>query len=146
MTNEEIPAESPLPLETHPAMPPPYAGTYPPQPPPGSYPPPGNYPPPGSYPPPGNYPVPGAYPQNQAVVLPKNPAIGVLVSFFLPGVGSMVNGDVGRGVIILVVYVVGWIMSLFLIGIPILIGAWIWGMVDGYLSAQRWNASHGIVS
>lgn len=88
-------------------------------------------------------------PQGQAAphaVLPKNPALGVILSFFIPGLGSMVNGDAARGGIILGVYAVGWILSFFLIGIPILIGAWIWGLVDGYLSAQRWNLAHGIVS
>lgn len=79
-------------------------------------------------------------------VLPKNPALGVILSFFIPGLGSMVNGDATRGVIILVTYVVGWFLAFFLIGIPILVGAWIWGLVDGYLSAQRWNLAHGIVS
>jgi TM2 domain-containing membrane protein YozV len=88
-------------------------------------------------------------PQAQGVphaVLPKNPALGVILSFFIPGVGSMVNGDAMRGVIILAVYVVGWFLAFFLIGIPILFGAWVWGLVDGYLSAQRWNLAHGIVS
>ena len=88
-------------------------------------------------------------PQAQGVpqaILPKNPALGVIVSFFLPGVGSMVNGDAMRGVIILAVYIVGWFLAFFLIGIPILFGAWVWGLVDGYLSAQRWNLAHGIVS
>ena len=80
------------------------------------------------------------------IVLPKNPALGVILSFFIPGLGSIVNGDVGRGAIILGVYAVGWILTLVLIGIPILIGAFIWGMADGYLSAQRWNQAHGIVS
>jgi len=90
-----------------------------------------------------------AVPQYQAagqVVLPKNPALGVILSFFIPGLGSMVNGDGARGAIILGVYVVGWILALFLIGIPILFGAWVWGLVDGYLSAQRWNLAHGITS
>jgi TM2 domain-containing membrane protein YozV len=82
----------------------------------------------------------------QQVVLPKNPALGVILSFFIPGLGSMVNGSGARGGIILAVYAFGWILSLVLIGIPILIGAWIWGLVDGYLSAQRWNQAHGIVS
>lgn len=82
----------------------------------------------------------------QQMIVPKNPALGVILSFFIPGLGSIVNGSVSRGVIILVVYAVGWILSFFLVGIPILIGAWIWGLVDGYLSAQRWNSVHGIVS
>jgi len=80
------------------------------------------------------------------MIVPKNPAVGVILSFFIPGLGTMVNGDVGRGAIILGVYALGWVLALFLIGIPILIGAWIWGMIDGYLSAQRWNAAHGIIS
>jgi TM2 domain-containing membrane protein YozV len=80
------------------------------------------------------------------IVAPKNPAIGVLLSFFIPGLGSMVNGSAGRGVLILVLYIVGWVLSFFLIGIPILIGAWIWALVDGYTSAQRWNSQHGIIS
>jgi len=79
-------------------------------------------------------------------VAAKNPAIGVVLSFFIPGLGTMVNGSAGRGVLILALYAVGWLLSFFLIGIPILIGAWIWGLVDGYTSAQRWNRKHGIVS
>jgi TM2 domain-containing membrane protein YozV len=82
----------------------------------------------------------------QQVVVPKNPAVGVILSFFIPGLGSMVNGSGGRGATILGLYMFGWILAFFLIGIPILIGVWIWGMVDGYLSAQRWNLAHGIVS
>jgi TM2 domain-containing membrane protein YozV len=80
------------------------------------------------------------------MVAPKNPALGVILSFFIPGVGSMVNGSVGRGVIILVCYLIAWVFTFVLIGIPFLIGTWIWGMVDGYLSAQRWNRAHGILS
>jgi TM2 domain-containing membrane protein YozV len=82
----------------------------------------------------------------QQIILPKNPALGVILSFFIPGLGSIVNGSTGRGVAILGLYLFGWILAFFLIGIPILIGAWIWGLVDGYLSAQRWNQAHGIVS
>jgi TM2 domain-containing membrane protein YozV len=90
-----------------------------------------------------------ALPQAQVprqMIVPKNPALGVILSFFIPGLGSIVNGSVGRGVIIMAVDFVGWILAFFIIGIPILIGAWIWGMIDGYLSAQRWNQAHGIIS
>lgn len=82
----------------------------------------------------------------QMMVVPKNPGIGLLVSFFIPGLGSMVNGKVGLGITILLVYIVGVFLSLVIIGIPIAIGAWIWGMVDGYRSAQKWNRAHGILS
>jgi TM2 domain-containing membrane protein YozV len=80
------------------------------------------------------------------VVAPKNGAIGVLLSFFIPGLGSMVNGNVGIGALILGIYVVGWILTIVLIGFPIIFGVWIWGMIDGYTSAQKWNRAHGILS
>jgi TM2 domain-containing membrane protein YozV len=80
------------------------------------------------------------------VVAPKSPALSLIVSFFIPGVGSMINGDAGTGVAILVLYVVGVVASFILIGIPLAIGAWIWGLVDAYQGAQRWNARHGILS
>ena len=78
------------------------------------------------------------------VVAPKNPLISLLISFFIPGVGSMINGDTNRGIIILVIYIAGIVGSFILIGIPVAIGAWIWGMIDAYQGAQRYNARHGI--
>ena len=80
------------------------------------------------------------------VVAPKNPAVSLIVSFFIPGVGSMINGDVGTGVAILVLYVVGWATAVFLVGFLLVLGAWMWGMIDAYQGAQRWNARHGIIS
>ncbi len=84
--------------------------------------------------------------QMRPVVAPRSPALGVLLSFFIPGLGSMVNGRPAKGILILITYVIGWVLTLVLIGVPILFGAWIWGMVDGYKAAQAWNRSHGIIS
>ena len=79
-------------------------------------------------------------------VAPKNPALSVLLSIFIPGLGSMVNGNVGTGVAILILNIIGWMLAIVLIGIPLAIGTWIWGLVDAYRSAQRWNRAHGIIS
>jgi TM2 domain-containing membrane protein YozV len=84
--------------------------------------------------------------QPQPVVAPKSPAIGVLLSVFIPGLGSIVNGNAGIGVTILILNLLGWFLAFALIGIPIAIGTWIWGLIDGYLSAQKWNRAHGIIS
>lgn len=80
------------------------------------------------------------------VVAPKSPALSLLVSFFVPGVGSMINGDVGKGVGILLLYLIGLPLCLILIGVPMVLGAWIWGMVDAYTGAQAWNYRHAIAS
>jgi TM2 domain-containing membrane protein YozV len=79
-------------------------------------------------------------------VAPKSPAVSVLLSVFIPGLGSMVNDNVGVGVAILILNIIGWILAIVLIGIPLAIGTWIWGLVDAYQSAQRWNRAHGIIS
>ena len=79
-------------------------------------------------------------------VAPKSPGVSLLASFFVPGLGSMINGEVGKGFGILAGYAISWVLSLVLIGIPFLLGFWIWGMVDAYQGAQRWNARHGIIS
>jgi hypothetical protein len=41
------------------------------------------------------------------------------------------------------------LLAVFLIGflfLPVCFVVWIWGMVDAYQGAQRWNARHGIIS
>jgi TM2 domain-containing membrane protein YozV len=117
--------------------------------------------PPGqAYPPPGQNGFPPAVyqqqpypPQGQGYmappamqVMPKNAALALIISFFIPGVGSMYAGKVNTGVIILVCYIVSVILSAFLIGIPFAIGIWIWGLVDAYKGAQEWNRARGIES
>lgn len=77
-------------------------------------------------------------------VQPKNPTVSLIASFFIPGLGSMLNGDTGKGVGILVGYVVSWLLVIVLIGLVGVIGFWIWGMVDGYQGAKSWNERHGI--
>jgi TM2 domain-containing membrane protein YozV len=91
------------------------------------------------------YPTAGGY-----AVAPKNAAVSLIVSFFLPGVGSMINGDVGIGITILLL----WLLAIFLditffgliVGVPLGLGMFIWGLIDAYQGAQRWNRRHGIIS
>ncbi len=79
-------------------------------------------------------------------VLPKNPAVSVLMSFLLPGLGSIANGEIGDGVAIMIAYVVSCVLMLVLIGFILAPAVWIVGTVHAYKGAQRWNGRHGIVS
>jgi len=79
-------------------------------------------------------------------VAPKNPGIALLASFFIPGLGTMMNGQAGKGVGILIGYIVSWFLTIILIGFVGLFGFWVWGMVDAYQGAKSWNARHGIIS
>ena len=82
-------------------------------------------------------------------IVPKNPGISLLVSLFLPGVGSLMNGDVGVGVTILVLcWLVLPLTALITCGFGLLLYpvVWIWALIDAYTGAQRWNAQHGFIS
>lgn len=101
---------------------------------------------PPSYPPaPYQSPYPPQYPQ-QAAIAPKSSGVALLISFFLPGVGSLYAGNTKIGLIILIGWIISWVLIVVLIGYPLVFGFWVWGMIAGYQDAQRWNQAHGIIS
>jgi TM2 domain-containing membrane protein YozV len=79
-------------------------------------------------------------------VLPKNAGVALLISFFLPGVGSMYAGKTNTGVIILVGYIISWVLTIVIIGFVGIFGFWVWGLIDAYQAAQAWNRARGIES
>jgi TM2 domain-containing membrane protein YozV len=86
----------------------------------------------------------GAAPVMQ--VVPKNAGVALLISFFLPGVGSMYAGKTTAGVIILIGYIISWVLTVVLIGFVGVFVFWIWGMINSYHGAQEWNRARGIES
>lgn len=87
-----------------------------------------------------------AQPMPYHTVAPRSAGIAVLASFFLPGLGSMINGKVGKGLLILGCYIVSAILCLFVVGFVLAPACWIWGMVAGAGDANRWNRANGILS
>jgi TM2 domain-containing membrane protein YozV len=80
------------------------------------------------------------------VVAPKNPVLHLVLSFFIPGLGTMLAGKPGQGVLLLAAYIGACLLCLVLIGFVLVPAIWIWGMVDAYKAAQKWNAAHGVIS
>jgi TM2 domain-containing membrane protein YozV len=110
-------------------------------------------PPPGQSPyPPAPYQQPyppgywAGYPGQPMQVVPKNAAVALLISFLLPGVGSMYAGKTNTGIGILVGYIISWVLVIVFIGILGIIAFWVWGMIDAYQAAQAWNRARGIES
>lgn len=97
----------------------------------------------GELPPSTNLPAQSYYHMPMPRAPRKEPGISLLVSFFIPGVGSMINGNIGKGVGILVGYVVGFLLSFILIGLPVMLGMWVWGLVDAYRGAEEANRLNG---
>lgn len=131
------PATAPIPSSQPQPPPPPGVGYGPPPPVYGSPQP--VYPWAGPHPRPGYGYVQQPYP----VGSPKSPGGSLVASFFIPGLGTMINGDVSKGIGILIGYSISWLLSLIIIGVPFLVAFWIWGMVDAYQGAKEWNARHG---
>jgi TM2 domain-containing membrane protein YozV len=99
----------------------------------------------------GNYPQQPMHPQPYGIgypqqVAPKNPGLALVASFFIPGLGTLINGNVGLGIAIFAAYCVAWILCLVIIGFVLLPAVWVWGMIDAYQGAKKWNTAHGIVS
>jgi TM2 domain-containing membrane protein YozV len=55
----------------------------------------------------------------------------------LPGLGSLIGGKTKVGIWQLIIAIIGIILSIIIIGIPILIAAWIWGIVTGVQMIQE---------
>jgi TM2 domain-containing membrane protein YozV len=58
---------------------------------------------------------------------------GIIVNIFFPGIGSLIIGKVGQGIAQIILYILGIMFSLTLIGavvgVPLCIGVWIWAIV-----------------
>jgi TM2 domain-containing membrane protein YozV len=69
----------------------------------------------------------------------KNPSIATILSFFYMGLRQIYNGQIGKGVIFIILYGISVALMWVVIGFvttPIL---WIWGMVDANNSAKKLN-------
>ena len=76
----------------------------------------------------------------------KSPGLATVLSFFFCGLGQIYNGQILKGLVLVIAYFVSWLMMYIIIGFittPIL---WIWGIVDAYRKAQKINAQVGGVS
>lgn len=60
------------------------------------------------------------------------PVIALILNILiLPGLGSIVGGKTKEGIWQIILFVIGVLLSFVLIGIPLLIAVWIWGIVTG---------------
>jgi len=76
---------------------------------------------------------------NQAPKFYKNPTTATILSFFIMGLGQIYNGQIGKGIIFIVLYIISIALVFIIVGFittPIL---WIWGMVDANKSAKKIN-------
>jgi TM2 domain-containing membrane protein YozV len=73
----------------------------------------------------------------------RNPAASLLASLLLPGLGTIINGETGKGVLILVAWITAWVLVLAIVGLILVPAVWLYGMYDGFQGARRYNLVHG---
>jgi len=69
----------------------------------------------------------------------KSPGVAAVLSFFICGLGQIYNGQIFKGVLMIIVYAISAFLIFAFIGLfttPIL---WIWGMIEAYRTAERLN-------
>lgn len=72
----------------------------------------------------------------------KSAGLAAILSFLIPGLGQIYNGEIGKGILFLVVAIIFAFLILLLIGIPLYFILWIYGIYDAYQGAERHNRAH----
>jgi TM2 domain-containing membrane protein YozV len=70
----------------------------------------------------------------------KNPGIATVLSLFVPGAGQVYNGQIFKGIMLILAMMVSYGLTFLLIGFISAPIVWIYAMVDANKTANRINA------
>ncbi len=70
----------------------------------------------------------------------KNSGLAAVLSFFFTGLGQIYNGQIGKGVLFIVIQGINFLLMFIIVGFITAPLFWIWGMVDAYKTAEKINA------
>lgn len=70
----------------------------------------------------------------------KDPGLAAVLSFFWAGLGQIYNGQLAKGLILVVVQAINFALLFVLIGFCFYPVVWVWGMYDAYTTAERINS------
>lgn len=69
----------------------------------------------------------------------KSPGLAAVLSFLIPGLGQLYNGDVLAGVMLFIAVVACVVTSFFIVPAFIALILWVWGIVNAYNAAESRN-------
>ncbi|MCK5233334.1 MAG: zinc ribbon domain-containing protein [Candidatus Aenigmarchaeota archaeon] len=79
--------------------------------------------------------------QKQVRTEVKSSGLAAVLSFIIPGLGQIYNGQIGKGLLFLVLGGLFGLLSFILIGIPLLFALWAYAIYDAYTTAEKINLS-----
>lgn len=76
----------------------------------------------------------------------KNEVLYAFGGLFFPGLVLLLMGQKKLGIIMLCCWLASIALSIVLIGIPLLVGTYIWSVIACFREARRQNEAHGFIS
>jgi TM2 domain-containing membrane protein YozV/ribosomal protein S27AE len=75
----------------------------------------------------------------RVIVEEKSPGLAAVLSFFIPGLGQIYNGQIGKGLLLLVLAMLSAGLIIIIIGIIPYLIIWLFSIFDAYSTANRIN-------
>ena len=69
----------------------------------------------------------------------KNEGLAAVLSFFFTGLGQIYNGDIGKGIVLIIIQIINVLLMFVIIGFLTYIIVWIYGIWDAYKTAKNIN-------
>lgn len=69
----------------------------------------------------------------------KSPGIAAVLSFFITGLGQIYNGQILKGLVLMGIQIINGVLMVVIIGFITYPIVWIYGIYDGYKTAERLN-------
>ena len=69
----------------------------------------------------------------------KSSGIAAIASFFIPGLGQIYNGKIGKGIMYIIIGIIFALLMFVLIGFILYPLFWIYNMYDAYTTAEKIN-------
>lgn len=66
----------------------------------------------------------------------KSSGIAVVLSFFIPGLGQIYNGQIGKGILFIILSGILVLLMFVIIGIPLYLIFWVYNLYDAYRTAE----------
>jgi TM2 domain-containing membrane protein YozV len=69
----------------------------------------------------------------------RNPILAAVLSLIVAGLGQIYNGQIGKGVIFIILQLINGALTVVLIGWLLMPIVGLWAVIDAYLTAKRTN-------
>ena len=70
----------------------------------------------------------------------KSPGLAAVLSFLIVGLGQIYNGQIAKGLLLLLSAIISGVLMLILVGFIFWIAIWLYAIYDAYNTARRINA------